>query len=104
MGRVKNCPKGCSPSVIKDLVAQPPGLFVDKRSRVLGIGCSGALSVLRVGPKTTKVSKFRGMHALIQFIVSRKTFGSLRIVRLTSGWLHVVFIVSSFFPAFTTDR
>lgn len=96
VGRVNKCPNGCSPSVHNDLLIGPPRLFVDKRSRVLGIGCSGALSVLRVGPKTTNVSKFRGIEALMHFYVSGKRFGSLRMVRLTSGlWSWGVF------PGFT---
>lgn len=57
------------------------------------MGCSGALSVLRVGPNTTKVSKFRGMHAVIHFTVSGNIFGSLRIVRLTNWWVYV-FVLS----------
>lgn len=100
VGRVKNCPKGCSPSVQGALVARPPGLFVDNRSRVLGIGCSSDLKLLRVGPKTTKGCNFRGMQALMQFDVRGKGFSSLRIVRLGS-WGGGVLSRSGGFPGFT---
>lgn len=89
VARVKNCPKHCGPLVQGRLCSAHPGLFVTKRSRVLGITFSEDLGYLCVGPKTTNGDKFRRVEALMHFIVSKGRVGSLRIVRLKGQWRNI---------------